>query len=101
MTEVATGDERHGSFYLPDCLLDAIAEAHVIFVRQKTVTERDDASQPTVSLQKIKRDRGTVIEIESFNPHSREALFSGNTRDLVEQFIVKFEVNGCGWSPKV
>src|SRR6266498_5242936 len=65
----------------------------MIFIREITVTQGDHASIPTVTLQKIKRNRSAVIEIESSYSNGREIPLSGSAGDFRQQLVIELCMN--------
>src|ERR1051326_6506139 len=84
VTEISAGDESDGPCHFVDRLPDAAAKAKMIFIRKKTISQRNHASLPTVALQEIEWHCRAVIQIESHNPGDRQLLFAGNQGDSIK-----------------
>src|SRR6266513_4855108 len=96
VTEIAAGDERHPPPNSINRRADAIAKAQMIFIGKKAVAERNHASVPTVTLQKIERHGGAVIEIAAY-AHHLERSFRRSARNLFQQFFIQLSVHcRCG-----
>src|SRR5262249_17005841 len=94
MTQVAAGNECDRTANSLDRFADALAEAHVIFIRQKTVAQGDDLAAPAITLQKVKGNCSAVIEIVPLDSFHGQSVFTGDAGNRVEQFLVKFGVHG-------
>src|SRR6267143_5094330 len=94
MTEIAAGDEGNSASQLLNGCTDANAKAHMIFIGKKTVAQGDDATGPTVTLQKIERHRRPMIEIEVFDSHHDQKFVCRCARDLVKEFVVQLSMDG-------
>src|SRR5262245_33705185 len=101
MAEVAAGDEGGPAANFLDRLANAFAKANMLLVRKKTVPQGDDPAAESVPLQKVKRDRGAMIEILFPDFDDEQFLSAGGARDLVQQFVVEFCMNRCRGRAKV
>src|SRR2546423_13493393 len=87
MTKIAAGNEGYAATQLLNRRAHATAKAHVIFKGAETVAQGDDATGPTVTLQKIERNCGPMIEIEIFDSHHDQLLVGRGANDFVKEFV--------------
>src|SRR5258708_164650 len=101
VTQIAAGDERDRPLELFDGLPDAPAEPHVICIGKKAIAKSDDPSIPTVTWQKVERNRRAVIKIKSPDSDRLQILISSDARNLIQQFVVELSMHSCGRRAKV
>src|SRR5215831_12620082 len=101
MAEIAARDKGSASPGLLNRLAHAVPEAHVSFIGEEVVAERNDLAAPAVASQKVKRHRRAVIQIKASDPHHQQMLIGGGAGNLVKQRVVEFGVDGGGRRPKV
>src|SRR2546421_8070453 len=101
MTKIAAGTEGNTAAQLLNRGAHEIAKTDVIFSREKTVAQGEDATVPTVTLQEIGRHRRSMIEIEITDSHHDQMLVRRGPCDLVKEFVVQFRTHGCGLRTKI